>query len=212
MTFGVRYDSVCPDKYRQCFHGSLDCSQALERISGKHGSVGLSPPRRSPSERGLRARLCTALNRVTRRSRWVFTPGCSRHCASRTISPRLPSTICLDENCRMPVLVRTGERPGALALPNPHPCKMQGRSPKNPGNCHDAEASRSCHGPCRPDRRRRSSDICPETARSLEASDGSFKCLSTDSVACFNKLRVVPVTRKLRYLFRFPIANRLVQI
>jgi hypothetical protein len=46
----------------------------------------------------------------------------------------------------------------------------------------------------------------------LEASDGSFKCLSTDSVACFNKLRVVPVTRKLRYLFRFPIANRLVQI
>src|SRR5579872_4708249 len=98
----VIYDSVCLGKHRQCFRGFLDCSQALERISGRHASVGLSPPRRSLSERGSRARLCTALNRVTRRSRWVFTPGFSRHYASRTTSPRLPSTICLDENCRMP--------------------------------------------------------------------------------------------------------------
>jgi hypothetical protein len=154
--FRVIYDSACPDEYRQCCRGSLDCSQALERISGRRGSVGLSPPRRSASARGSRARLCTALNRVTLRSRWVFTPGFSRHYASRTTSPRLPSTICLDENCRMPVSVRTGERPGALALPNLHPCKMQRRSPRNPRNRHDAEASRSCHGPCdRPSLRNR---------------------------------------------------------
>src|SRR5579863_1143503 len=146
----VRYNSVCLGKCHRCFRGFLDCSQVLEIISGRRGSVGLSPPRRLPSERGSRARLCTALKRVTRRSRWVFTPGFSRHYASRTTSLRLRSTICLDENCRMPVSVQTGERPGALALPNLHPCKMQGRSPKNPGNCHDAEASRSCHGPCRP--------------------------------------------------------------
>ncbi len=149
--FGVRYDSVCRETCRQYFRVSRDCSPVLERISGRHGSAGPSPLRRLPSERGSRARLYTGLNGVTRRSRWVFTPGFSRHYDWRTTSPRLPSTICLDENCRMPISLRTGERPSALAL-NPNQCNIPGRFRKNRSNCHDAEASRSCCGPGRPAR------------------------------------------------------------
>lgn len=122
----VRYDSVCREACRQYFRVSRDCSRVLERISGKHGSVGPSPRRRLPNERGSHARLCTGLNRVTRRSRWVSTPGFSRHYDWRTTSLRLPSTTCLDENCRMPVSDLTGERPGALAV-NLNQCEIPGR-------------------------------------------------------------------------------------